>query len=175
MSMHKQPASYRLVEALKKHRLSTDKPSQLADAFRQGWYAHKAQEAEGTKVNKTVKPIRVLVANKCGLISVCDTIRVYKDKCVVRPIDGKAAFTVTHDETDRKVFNYVSDAITWIEQMTAKKKTKVKIVRKIFEDSATYKKREREMQTLYSPKFKPCNTCGSPRHESYGCRYCEGE
>lgn len=42
MSDHKKPMPPELRDALANHRLPTDMPSQLADSFRHGWYAGRA-------------------------------------------------------------------------------------------------------------------------------------
>lgn len=60
MSLHKKTMSPELRQSLIDHRLPVDKPSQLADAFRTGWWAAQAQAA-AEPVDAT-KPLTMTMA-----------------------------------------------------------------------------------------------------------------
>ena len=47
--------------------------------------------------------------------------------------------------------------------------------RKLKEGSREYARREKELRDTYAITVVPCSHCGSPRHQSYICQYCEGE
>lgn len=81
MSMHNQEQPPTLIQALKDHGLKHDEPSQLADAFRQGWLAAtKEQRAIEERVAACLKACDgVSTVDLQTLPSPAEAYEVFKD------------------------------------------------------------------------------------------------
>lgn len=64
MSDHEKPQSLELVEALKRHGLSHDTPSQLSDAFRLGWNARADTILSDPRVKALVEALEQIQAHE---------------------------------------------------------------------------------------------------------------